>query len=84
MARADATAHIRVTKLHRAEHGEWEAHVTVDGGETVNVTRRYGSWMIRVDIDGGGAELFDMSPWLAAELQARLPANERKPRASVR
>jgi hypothetical protein len=64
---------IIVTKLRRAEHGELEARITVNGGETVPVTRRYGSWMI--ESDAGVRELL---PEVAAELQRRArPAFDR-------
>lgn len=70
---ADAQLRVIVTKLRRADHGEWEARVNLDG-DAIEVTREFGSWMVKKK--GGG--LADMPAWLAAELQSRLPAEDRK------
>jgi hypothetical protein len=37
---------IIVTQMHRADHGELEARVSLGNG-SVPVTREYGSWMVR-------------------------------------
>ncbi len=79
-----AALRIIVTKLRRADHGEWEARVSLDGS-TREVTRRLGSWMFKNGVDEDGRERFgDMPAWLAEELQARLPAAERKVRGKPR
>ena len=36
----------RITKLCRDEHGHWRARITPDEGETLVVTRRWGSWLV--------------------------------------
>lgn len=70
---SDARLRVIVTKLHRAEHGEYEARVNLDGN-AIEVTREFGSWMVKKK--GGG--LADVPHWLAAELQSRLPAEDRR------
>jgi hypothetical protein len=61
-----------VTKLHRAEHGELEAHVSLGNG-SIPVTRRFGSWQIE-----NGSGLRDVLPKIAAELQKRARLFERR------
>lgn len=34
-----------ITKLERDDQGHWHARVTPSGGQTIKVTRRYGSWL---------------------------------------
>ncbi len=63
-----------VTQLRRAEHGELEANLTVDG-RTFPVQRRWGSWGTVPDSDGRYKHL----PFhLAAELQKRARSFERR------
>jgi hypothetical protein len=57
-----------VTKLHRADHGELEARITVNGGETIPVTRRFGSWTTMPDARGACRHVL---PRFAAILQER-------------
>lgn len=65
---------MRVTKLERAEHGEWEANVTL-GGDTRHVSREHGSWQALV----GGTQR-DIHPDIARELQDRVRREERRER----
>lgn len=36
---------MRITKLERDEDGYWRARVTPESQETIQMTRRYGSWL---------------------------------------
>lgn len=66
-----------VTDLRRADHGELEASVSVNGG-TVPVTRRYGSWGTLPDGEGRWSHLV---PSVAAELQDRARRFEKQERS---
>jgi hypothetical protein len=44
---------MRITKLQRNGDGYWTARVTPEGGETIEMTRRWGSWLALWG-DGGG------------------------------
>lgn len=43
---------MRITKLGRDENGYWQARVTPDGGETYDLTCRWGSWLVVWGRDG--------------------------------
>ena len=59
--------HVIVTKLHRADHGELEARVSIGDGRAVPVTRRFGSWGTVPD----GGRWRQLLPEVAIELQKR-------------
>lgn len=64
-----------VTKLHRAEHGELEARVSV-GGDTVPVTRADGSWQIERG-DGGWIDVLHEYAALLQQKARRFERHER-------
>lgn len=67
-----------VTKLQRSEQGYWTARVTPVGGDTVEVHRRFGSWLR--DVPGGYREL--PQGWPTA-LQERVRLLERRERERI-
>jgi hypothetical protein len=75
-----------ITKLERHEDGYWAARVTL-GGLTLEVDRKWGSWQARVPErlrDGTRVvRRRGVLPHVAAELQARVRAAERRERVAA-
>lgn len=71
---------IIVTKLERAPEGFWRARVTVNGGETVDVDRRWGSWQAerRAQARSRTFTRHDLLPDVARALQDRVRPLEKQ------
>jgi hypothetical protein len=65
---------IRITKFGEGDDGILRARVTPEGGETV-AFERAPVWVTAQAKDGTRREAL---PWVAAALQAKLPAAERR------
>lgn len=74
---------LTVTKL-RKEEGVWRCRVSING-ETVEAMR-FGGWklLFREAKYARKHVMREALPWVAEELQSRLPAVERKPRGKPR
>lgn len=70
---------VTITCVHRDPDGYWRARVSA-GGVTLNVHRRYGSWLAEVRPRPGvrHVELREVLPHVAAALQARVRPLERR------
>lgn len=71
---------LRITKLARDPDGHWCAHVST-GGVTLEVDRRFGSWLATAQLAPNVSRwplMREVLPWVATELQKRVRKLERR------